>query len=218
VDVQGRGAVLQRPVRSYPSITVESAAARAARTRIDAALATETQFEYLDEAMSDIVSDIAHRHEIPIVIDTTALEEYGIGTDTPITIKLRGISLRSALRLMLHDLDLTFVIRNEVMQITTVEEAEDDLLTRLYPVGDLLDRNETGYGDEGGPNRGTFLVNLLMDTVAPSSWDEVGGAGTIQFVDHLGALAVSQTEENFIEIDNLLLAVEELVEARNGER
>ena len=37
---------------------------------------------------------------------------------------MKGITLRSALRLMLHELSLTYIIQDEVLLITTPEEAE----------------------------------------------------------------------------------------------
>ena len=39
---------------------------------------------------------------------------------------------------MLKELDLTYVIRDEVLKITTPEEAENELLTKVYPVADLV--------------------------------------------------------------------------------
>ncbi len=71
-------------------------------TRILAQLDRETSFDYLDMALSEVIDDIAVNHNIPIVIDTKALEDFGIDTGTPVTKRLEGISLRSALRLMLN--------------------------------------------------------------------------------------------------------------------
>ena len=75
---------------------------------------------------------------IPIKLDTTALEEIGINTDEPVTVNLHNISLRSALRLMLKDLQLTYIIQDEVLMITTPEEAEANLVVKVYPVADLV--------------------------------------------------------------------------------
>ena len=66
--------------------------------------------------MIDYLKDL---HSIEIQIDEKALADMGIGSDTPITRNLKGITLRSALRLMLKELDLTYVIRDEVLSITT---------------------------------------------------------------------------------------------------
>ena len=43
------------------------------------------------------------------------IEDAGITTDTPITKSLKGITLKSALRLILKELEMTYVIRDEVL-------------------------------------------------------------------------------------------------------
>jgi hypothetical protein len=74
------------------------------------------------------------------------MEAVGIGPDVPVTRNLSGVSLRSALRLMLKDLELTYVIRDEVLLITTPEEAIAQLATRVYPVADLVLPIDNGVG------------------------------------------------------------------------
>ncbi|MDP6557309.1 MAG: hypothetical protein QGG71_21760 [Pirellulaceae bacterium] len=187
----------------FLSITVEESSE--SRQRIEGELAKQTKFDYLDTPLKDVIDEIALRHNIPIIISTRALEDFGIGTDTPVTISLNGISLRSALRLMLNELDLTYLIENEVLQITTPEEAEANLQSRLYSVSTLLPAN--GDGD--------YLVKLITKHVAPDSWDEVGGPGAISFVDHLETLAVTQTGDVLRQIDTLLASVAKLAEHRS---
>ena len=109
-----------------------------AEQRITEALQETTTFQYLDTPLADVIDDIKLRHNLPILLDVAALEDFGIGSDTPITLNLPNITLKSALRLLLSDLELTYLIQNEVMQITTVEEAETKLITKVYPVGDLV--------------------------------------------------------------------------------
>ena len=83
----------------------------------------------------DVIDYLKDLHGIEIQLDSKALEDAGIGTDTPVTRKLKGISLRSALRLMLGALDLTYIIKDEVLLITTTEEADTELVTKVYPGG-----------------------------------------------------------------------------------
>jgi hypothetical protein len=193
----------QPRLSQVPSITLEESSE--SRLRIEAALATKTKFDYLDTPLKDVIDEIALRHDIPIIISTRALEDFGIGTDTPITINLNGVSLRSALRLMLNELDLTYLIENEVLQITTPEEAEAKLHSRFYSVSTLLPSTRDG----------DYLVKLITGHVAPDSWDEVGGPGAITFVDHLETLTVTQTEDVLRQIDTLLAAMAKLAEHRS---
>jgi hypothetical protein len=214
VRAPGTGRALDAPERAYPSLTVESKKQRAARARIERALEEDTSFEYIEETLADVIEDIAYRHEIPIVVDTVALEDYGIGTDNPITISLKGVSLRSALTLMLKDLDLTFVISDEVMHVTTPEEAETKIITRFYEVSELLPNvPSSGYG-EPAKSRGDVIIKLITTLVEPDTWDEVGGPGSIEFVDHLDALAISQMDDVLVKIDCLLATLQEITQNR----
>ena len=63
-----------------------------------------------------------------------------IGGDTLVTKNLQGISLRSALKLLLDEMGLKYVIHNEVLLITspTKAESEEFLITKFYDVSDLL--------------------------------------------------------------------------------
>jgi hypothetical protein len=55
------------------------------------------------------------------------------------------------LKLMLEKYQLTYVIDNEVMKITTSVAAGEKLFTRVYPVGDLV----IGQPRHVGQPRGT---------------------------------------------------------------
>lgn len=106
--------------------------------RIQAALGEETSQNFVELPLSDAVAQISETHGIPIVVDNRALDEIGMSAEDPVNLTLANVSLRSFLRIMLRDLDLTYVIKDEVMQITTTEAAEQNLVNKVYPVGDLV--------------------------------------------------------------------------------
>ena len=123
-----------------------------AEERIKKALEETTSMEFVETPLSDVIDYLKDLHKIEIQLDTKALEDAGAGSDTPITKNLKGISLRSALRLMLGGLDLTYVVKDEVLLITTPEKAGSELVTKVYPVADLvLPIQQTGFsGGFGG--------------------------------------------------------------------
>jgi hypothetical protein len=47
---------------------------------------------------------------------------------------------------MLKELDLTYMIQDEVLSITTPEQAESQLITKVYPVADLVLPISAGVG------------------------------------------------------------------------
>ena len=117
-----------------------------AEEQIFEALNDSTTLEFIETPLQDVVDYLKDLHGIEIQIDHRALEDIGIGSDTPITRNLKGITLRSALRLMLKEMDLTYVVRDEVLLITTPEEAESELTTKVYPVADLVLPISSGAG------------------------------------------------------------------------
>jgi len=117
-----------------------------AEQRIFGELNRTTNLDVVEMPLRDVVAYLSEVHGIPIVLSAKKLEEASVSGDTPITKSVRGITLRSALRLLLRDLELTYVIRDEVLQITTPEDAESQLLTKVYPVGDLVVPITTGGG------------------------------------------------------------------------
>jgi hypothetical protein len=94
------------------------------------------QMDFVETPLKDVVQAIAINHKgIPIVLDTKAITDAGGSGDTPITFSMRGIPLRSALRLMLHEHELDFVLSGGVLTITA---AESPTTLRQYEVADLL--------------------------------------------------------------------------------
>ena len=117
---------------------IDFAKTGSAEQRILDALESDTKIDFLDEPLSDAMTYLEQYHGIQIEIDNRALEEAALTTDIPISKQLSGIKLKSALNLILKDLGLTYVIQDEVLQITTPDEAELRLVTKVYPVADLV--------------------------------------------------------------------------------
>jgi uncharacterized membrane protein YgcG len=97
-----------------------------------------TVLEFIETPLTDVILYLKDYHKIEIQLDQKALDDAGVGSETPITRNLRGITLKSALRLLLKELDLTYLIDNEVLLITTRDEANQRLTTKVYPVADLV--------------------------------------------------------------------------------
>lgn len=124
----------------WPSVTPKPGSAE---QRILEALDDDTRLEFIETPLEQVVEFLKEMHDINIELDTIALDDVGIGRDVPITRNIKGLSLRSALRLMLMELDLTYEIRNEVLLITTPEAAVAHAYVKVYNVSALLDEGET---------------------------------------------------------------------------
>ncbi len=188
-----------------------------AHKKIESALAKPTTIDFEDTPLSDVVSFLSEMHGLPIVIDKRGLDDIGLGTDTPVTMSLKRVSLRTALDRMLRQLDLSFMVRNEVLEITTLEECENSLVVRMYPLSDLARPARRQY--MGGESSGRFdhLVEIIQSICAPDTWDEVGGAGSIEPMDAWNVIAVAQTAEVHEQISGLLATLRKVREGnKNG--
>lgn len=170
---------------------------------VEAALHEKVNWEFVEVPLSEVADKIKAEQKINVVFDTKALEEAGAGTDTPITFKLSGVTLRSALRLVLAQLDLAFVGEGRVLTITTPEKANNFLTTKVYEVHDLV--GESGNQDIEA------LIEVITTTLAPTTWDEVGGPGSIKA--HRQSLVISQTQEVDEQIQQFLTALRKVKEA-----
>lgn len=166
--------------------------------RIAGVLAEISSLEFLDTPLEEAIDAISKRLNIQVKVDGPALEDFGIGLDTPITVHVDAIPLRSALNLLLKPLDLSWSIQNGVLLVSTVEELETKLTTKAYPVGDLTKI----VVDDVESHAYKSLIDVVTATIEPDSWDRIGGPGSIKGL--YGALVVSQTREVHEELDRLL--------------
>ena len=92
-------------------------------------------------------------------MDRKALDDADIGACTMITKSLRGVPLNKALNLMLADVELTWLVKDDVLLITTPAVARKSCYLETYDVSDLI-----GLGDEkGGP---AAAGKRLAETIA----------------------------------------------------
>lgn len=148
-----------------------------ATKRIEHALGQEADFDFVDTPLRDVVNFLSDNNAIPVVLRHKALEDAAIDPDTPVTSTLKGITLRSALRLMLEEMNLSYVVRDEVLQITTRDAADVTLVTKVYDCRELLalprpPGSERPKATRGGG--GFFAVQDEPATKAPPTGDSGG--------------------------------------------
>lgn len=162
-----------------------------------AALAEHHDLDFRETPLRDAVATIAEKAGVRIVFDHESLDDIAIDIDaTMVSGSFEDMSLRAILREVLGDTDLDMVFRNERFVVTTVDTAAEHSARVFYPVLAGTDVDE--------------LVMLIERTVAPDSWDTVGGKGAIAAVPgQMGTgLVVRQTEAVHEEIAGLLTGLD----------
>jgi len=249
--------------------------------QIEQKLRTPVSLDFQDEPLSSVLGYLAQLADVNLYLDPHGLAQEAITSDTPVTIHLRQeIMLKSALNLILEPLRLSYVIKDEVLQITSEQRREGEVITVTYPVADLvipipnfvpgrmgLDSqyhramSDVGFGvggpygtsaaapmavlannsdqQSGGminpavlaqlsgsaPRSGVgapvagfgpgglggganadfdSLIELITSTIQPTTWDAVGGSGSIAPFETNLSIVVSNTQDVHEEIVDLL--------------
>ena len=111
----------------------------AAEQDIDRRLSTPVDINYKNRPIAEVLQDLSAVTNIPIVMDARALAEMRVTSDSPVTLELtKAISLQSALNLILSEYELTYVIKNDVLNITSIEAKRSMVYPQTYRVTDLV--------------------------------------------------------------------------------
>jgi general secretion pathway protein D len=249
---------------------------------IEKKLRTPVSVGFKATPLSKVMEHLGRLADVNMHLDPQGLEQEGVSSDTPITIELgHEVMLKSALNLILEPLHLSYVVKDEVLKITSEQMRAGQVYAVTYNVADLVipipnftggpsmglagayqsamgsvsgtnpsgtvttplamvasnkDSRQSGMinpavlaqlpgttgagattqqsnspgsfgpGGAGGGANADFdsLIELIHSTVAPTTWDEVGGPGSIAKFETNLSLVISQTQEVHEEIVDLL--------------
>jgi general secretion pathway protein D len=102
-------------------------------------LDTPVSLQFANAPLSKVMDYLGNLVGINIHLDPQGMTEEGITTDTPVNINLRNdIMLKSALVLILEPLHLSYVIKNDVLEITSEQMRAGQVYTHVYNVADLV--------------------------------------------------------------------------------
>ncbi len=162
--------------------------------KIYAALEKPVDINFVVTPFAEIAYALSDLAEVNVAFDSKALAETGVDSETLVAFQAEQLPLKYALALLLRQRQLTFAVYDESLMITSRDAAEENLLLRCYPVLDLVadarpltDLHDTRFHDYQS------LIDLISSSIAPDSWDAVGGPSSLE--GHDGVLAVSQTLE-----------------------
>ena len=130
--------------------------------QIQAALEESVSIEFPGNALSDVLDYLSLANEIPILFDETRLADAGISADEEVSLVISGVTLQNALDIMLNNLSgvqLDYIVENQVLKITTAEQAASVMETRVYSLGQL----PADY-------RPDEIARVIIRTIAPETW------------------------------------------------
>jgi hypothetical protein len=86
-------------------------------------LETPHSFHWKDTSLQQIIEDIKTLTNLNVVPDTQALHDAGVCLSMPMSLSVENVRLKSALNILLGQANLGYVIKDQVVQITTAERA-----------------------------------------------------------------------------------------------
>jgi hypothetical protein len=165
-------------------------------------------------ALDDVFEFMRDTAGLNLYVNWPALEAAGIDRSVPIQLKLRNIKLGKVMDLALNQAAaggaaLTWYVSDNIVYVTTKALADQDMVTVIYPVQDLLvevpnfkaptftpssggegggsgnvfetSNNDVQQDNDSAVARGEKLVELVMMVVEPDIWIENGGFARIRY-------------------------------------
>lgn len=147
----------------------------AAELEIQKKLEEKVRPAFREQPLAAVLDALSKQAGVAIHIDMVGLEQEAVGSNTPVTLSLdQPISLKSALKLLLEPLHLGYVVRDEVLKVTSPRLVKGDVYAVTYPVADLVlpipNFSSDGLGITGALRDGyeqAALRNSLSVQVGP---------------------------------------------------
>ena len=172
----------------------------AAEKDIMKALGSTLDVDYSKATFQDVIEQLGKKLKVTISADKRALEEASVTYETEVTLKLKA-STRTVLKKILSELNLTYVIKDEAIQITTPERAKDMTTLRTYYLGDLAAvvdlRLDPLTRQALMMQQVETIIGMITSQVDKNSWkvNNPDAPGTIVFDPITFSLVVKQTAE-----------------------
>ncbi len=143
-----------------------------AEARLDRALGLEVSLEANESPLADVLARLSEQVGVPLEASAKKLEEANVTLDTPVTCSIRRLPLRAALKTILRELGLNYVMHDEIILVTSGEGEENRVVTGVYRLGQLT---AAPQGIEG-----PHLCDIFRHYVRPPSWVDAGGWGEVK--------------------------------------
>lgn len=169
---------------------IQLAKERVERTRaVRNKLGTKIQASFDKIPWRQALADLAAEADITIHIGEANIGEADAASNTPANINTIA-SLREVLHLVLEPNNLMFTVREWGLEITTIEQANEERLTCMLDMSVFLpDSSNT-----------TELVTVITQQIDPDTWDLSGGANQISSIGSM--LVVTATDSTIANIEH----------------
>lgn len=215
---------VEKPPAPKTAEQIEGIAKQDANAQAQAKLEAQLDAEFVETPVADVIAFLADKAAVQAYVDRRALDDIGVDAAVaPVTMQLKDVPAEMVLRLAIRQHGLAYMLDHGVVIVTTPEEMEANLETRVYRVSDLgrsagkqggaaFDESSARYDGAAEAyllrqDDVNSLIELITTTVDPKSWEEVGGPGSIG--PYRGALVIRQTYQGHRKVEKLLQGLRE---------
>ncbi len=157
--------------------------------------------EFSEKPLKEVLEYLQDRTGQPIIVDPGSLKEANTDYSDPVSFPKTKATFRTVLRKVLADNNLTYVIKEGMIQVVTPARARDMMVVCSYPISDLV--APSMLAQQFGPfvARAQMLanvqglMNLIQTSIDPTIWQENGGRGSVTFHEPSMALIIRAPAE-----------------------
>ncbi len=157
-------------------------------------LAAKATVRHTDRSLVEIAQWLETASGMEVDLDRQSLAEARILVSELVNDELNEAPIYLLLD-RLRTIGVGWLVSDGTLRLVSTKDAAETLSTAQYNVGDLFDREHVSES----------LVETVVDTVDPSSWDANGGAGGIVVLGDV--LFVRQSYQNHRRVAGLLAAL-----------
>lgn len=140
-------------------------------------------------SLKEVVTYLMDKTGVPILVDENSLKDAMVDYENDkFDFRIRTkVSVRTVLRKLLHERGLAYVIKEGNIHVVTANRAREMMVTRAYPVADLIAPNpRLGplFGQLALQENVRILIQTVMSSTDPTIWQNDGRPGGAAITFH----------------------------------
>ena len=135
------------------------------------------------QPLSEAITFLQNYTGLNVVLDPKALNDEGLTSAAPVSLTVNNVQLKTALKLLLRPLGLTYRVEDEVLLITSPSASTAQMYPHTYYVGDLIMPVNKGQWNPMAP--------VSNQNGGPNSADGAGAMGQVGTMANPGQPAAS---------------------------
>lgn len=166
------------------------------------ALNSTMSVPFKDTKFKDAIDYIQDKTGLTIIIDEASLRDANVDYEADtISFEIKKAGVRTILKKILGDKNLTYIIKEGTIQVMTPKKASDYAVIKTYQIDDLIAPSPQAQMMFGPfvaqmqmQQNAQQLANLISSTVSPDYW-QPNGPGMIQFYAPTKTLVIRASAE-----------------------